>query len=108
MSFFGPYITMLKNYVNFKDRTDKRGYWMAFLVNAIISAVLGAIGVEALTVIYSLAVAVPGVAIAVRRLRDAGFSWQNIFLGFIPIAGAIILIIKFTKPSVEDDGVPLV
>lgn len=108
MKFIGPYINMLKNYVNFKDRTDRRGYWMAVLVNAIIGVILGIIGVEALTTIYGLAVLVPGIAIAVRRLRDAGFPWQNIFLGFIPIAGVIILILKFVKPSAADDGTPVV
>ena len=99
---------MSKNYVNFKDRTDRRGYWMAVLVNAIIGVILGIIGVKALTTIYGLAVLVPGIAIAVRRLRDAGFPWQNIFFGFIPIAGVIILILKFVKPSAADDGTPVV
>ncbi len=108
MKFFGPYIAMLKNYVNFTDRTTRRGYWMAILVNAIIAAVLGVIGVEALTVLYGLAVAVPGVAISIRRLRDAGFPWQNIFYGFIPIAGTIILILKWVKPSAADNGTPVV
>ncbi|MBO5976572.1 MAG: DUF805 domain-containing protein [Oscillospiraceae bacterium] len=108
MKFFGPYINMLKNYVNFKDRTDRRGFWMAILVNAIIGAIIGAIGVEVLTTIYGLAVLLPGIAISVRRLRDAGFPWQNIFFGFIPIAGLIILILKFVKPSAADNGVPVV
>lgn len=49
--------------------------------------------------IYSLAAIVPSLAIQVRRLRDAGYHWAFIFLGFIPYLGGIILFIFNLMPS---------
>lgn len=108
MKFFAEYINMVKNYANFKDRTTVRGYWMAFLVNVIISAILSIIGIEWLAGLYSLALLVPGLGICVRRLRDAGYRWTWIFISLIPLVGWILLILKLVKPSVPDDGIPVV
>ena len=99
MNFFGPYLDMWKNYANFADRTTVRGYWMAFLVNVIISTALGIIGIEILAGLYSLATLIPGLAICVRRLRDAGFHWTAILLPLIPLVGWIILIVKLCRDS---------
>ena len=99
MNFFGPYLDMWKNYANFADRTTVRGYWMAFLVNFIVSSALGIIGIEILTGLYGLATLIPGLAICVRRLRDAGFHWSAILLPLIPLVGWIILIVKLCRAS---------
>lgn len=106
------YINYWKNYVNFSDRTTRRGYWMAFLFNVIVSFVvgiiIGVIGLEFLTTLWSLANLLPGLGIAVRRLRDAGKHWAWIFINFIPGIGQIIFIIMLCKRSAEDNGVPVV
>jgi uncharacterized membrane protein YhaH (DUF805 family) len=120
------YINMWKNYANFSARTTKRGYWMAVLfgmIAAIIVTVLDRIlgfggykyvttstsvsmsgSMGALSSILSLAMLIPGLAITVRRLRDAGKSWKNLFLLFIPLVGVIIVIVQLCKASVADDG----
>jgi len=107
------FINMWKNYVNFGDRTTRRGYWMAALFNFIIAVVISVLAqfVPALGIVsllYGLAVLLPGLAIAVRRLRDAGKKWTNIFWVFLPFIGVIIYIILLCKPSVESDGVSVV
>ena len=106
------FVNMWKNYVNFSDRTTVRGYWMAILFNVIAAVIIGVIagitGLTFLSGIYSLAVLLPGLAILIRRLRDAGKPWFYIFLGLIPLAGFIILIVMCVKPSIPDDGVPQV
>lgn len=106
------YINMWKNYVNFGARTTRRGYWMAYLFNFIAALILGVIvavtKLEVLSGIYSLAVLLPGLAICVRRLRDAGKAWGWIFISLVPLAGVIILIVLLCKPSVEDNGIPVV
>jgi len=76
---------------------------MAVLVNIIISAILGIIGIELITTIYYLAVILPGIAITVRRLRDAGINRPWIFIAFFPPVGWIIFIVKLCKPSVEEN-----
>ncbi len=99
MNFFGPYLDMWKNYANFGGRTTVRGYWLAVLVNIIVSTIISFIGIEILSGIYGLAILIPGLAICVRRLRDAGFHWTALLLYFIPLVGWIILIVKLCRAS---------
>ena len=99
------YMDMWKNYANFTGRTSVRGYWMAFLVNFAVGAVISILvaiipALAIVSTLYSLAALVPGLAIAVRRLIDAGYRWVHVLLGFIPLVGFIILIVLLCKPSV--------
>lgn len=99
------YIAMWKNYVNFSGRTTVRGYWMAALFNFLASLVLSAIvqfipALGFLSGIYSLAVLIPGLAISVRRLNDAGHTWKSLLLMLIPLVGWIIVIVRLCKKSV--------
>ena len=104
MSFFHGYIEMWKNYANFKGRTSVRDYWMAVLVNFIIGTVLGFIGIELISSLYGLAVLIPGIAVCIRRLRDAGKAWGWIFISLVPVVGFIILIVMLCKKSVPVEG----
>ena len=99
------YVDMWKNFANFSGRTTVGGYWWAVLGNFIVSFVLSMIGVQFLITVYSLATLIPTLSIAVRRLRDAGCHWSAIFLPLIPLVGAIILIVKLCKPSVNNNVV---
>ena len=107
--FMQEYLAMWKNYANFSDRTSVRGYWMAFLFNFLAALVLGIV-VAILPVLtflpglYSLAGLIPGLAICVRRLRDAGKQWYWIFIGLIPLVGGIILIVFLCQPTVSSEG----
>ena len=49
--------------------------------------------------LFSLATLVPGLAICVRRLRDAGYKWTWIFISLVPVVGVFILIYMLCKPS---------
>ncbi len=104
------YLAMWKNYVNFTDRTSVRGYWMAVLFNILISLGLGILS-EFLSVfnyvaaLYSLAVFIPGWAILIRRLRDAGKAWPWVFIMFIPIVGQIILLVFLCQGTKNFTGV---
>ena len=106
------FINMWKNFANFGARTTVRGYWMAFLINIAVAFVVGLIagitGLMWLATIYSVAIFVPSLAMMVRRLRDAGKHWACIFLSLIPLVGIIILIVFLIKPSVPNNGVPVV
>lgn len=99
---FGKAIELFfKNYANFKGRASKSEYWWAFLFNFLVSLVAGWIPVVGWLV--TLALLVPGIAICVRRLHDVGRAGTYYFMGLIPIAGFIILIIEFCKDSVGDN-----
>ena len=100
------YLDMWKNYINFTGRTSVRGYWMAFLVNitVIISIIVVAVLFPFLMILipaYSVSVVVPELALAIRRLRDAGKAWYNIFWPFLPVIGTVILLVLLCRPSVE-------
>jgi uncharacterized membrane protein YhaH (DUF805 family) len=49
--------------------------------------------------LWGIAVLLPSLAVAVRRLRDAGFGWGNLFFILVPIAGIVVLITLWAKPT---------
>ncbi len=57
--------------------------------------------------IFGLALFLPWLALTVRRLRDAGFHWALIFVGFIPMVGGIALLVLLAMPSKEVEVVIL-
>ncbi|HHX54287.1 MAG TPA: DUF805 domain-containing protein [Clostridiales bacterium] len=101
-------------YIDFKGRTSVAGYWYAVLANIltsfILSFILGLISgltqnnsiqtVAPYITSFSLVCILPSLAIVIRRLRDGGNSWANIFWTLLPLVGSIILIIKLCQPSV--------
>ena len=82
---------------------------MFFLFNLLIAIgiaiVEGLIGLPGfIGVLYSLAVLVPGLAAGARRLHDTNRSgwWQ--LIAFIPLIGAIVLIVFWAQDSQPGDN----
>lgn len=103
---FGKAISLFfKNYVNFRGRASRSEYWWVFLFYVIIFFPLGLISgaVPLLGGLCSIAFMIPRIALTVRRLHDVGKSGAWYFMGFIPIAGVIILLIQFLKDSEGDN-----
>ena len=105
------YLDMWKNYANFGGRTSVRGYWMAFLFNVIVAFVVGIITgilpiLAFIGTLYTLAALIPGLALTVRRLRDAGKHWAWIFISCVPLVGSIILIVLLCKASAPVENSP--
>ncbi len=123
------YVTVLKKYAEFNGRARRSEYWYFVLISTIISWILMAIdysvfgtgieGVGAISSIYSLAVFVPTLAVTVRRLHDTGRSGWNLLWAFLPLIGAILLIVWLAtngqqgsnqygqNPKEEGEEVPL-
>ena len=96
------YILALKRYAEFDGRSRRMEYWMFFLFNFIISCVLTAvdifvltplIGLGVLSLIYSLGVLVPNIAVTVRRLHDTNRSGWWFLIVLIPLIGWLILLV---------------
>ncbi|MFJ8860946.1 DUF805 domain-containing protein [Streptomyces sp. NPDC102451] len=91
------YLAVLKNYAGFSGRARRKEYWMFALFNFIAAVVLGAIGLaidsQVPYYIYLLAVLIPSLAVAVRRLHDTGRSGWWILIAFVPLVGGIILLV---------------
>jgi len=97
------YLDALKNYATFSGRATRQQYWMFVLFNIIIAILLGIIdgvfgftnedGMGLLGTVYSLAILIPAIAILARRLHDIGRTGWWILLLFIPLIGAIVILI---------------
>ena len=106
------YIGVIKKYAVFSGRARRKEFWMFFLFNFIISAVLGALSkisgvgivIQILSAVYSLALLVPGIAVCVRRLHDTNRSGLLVLLGLIPLVGAIILIVFAAQEGTPGDN----
>ena len=98
------FLDVLKNhYFDFAGRANRKQFWIYALINFIIIIVLGIVGIiihsNILTIIYSLAVLLPGLGIGARRLRDGGFTPWLLLIGLIPFIGWIALVILYIMPS---------
>ncbi|MFB7056370.1 DUF805 domain-containing protein [Streptomyces vinaceus] len=92
------YTDVLKKYVVFSGRARRQEFWMFVLFNfavaivvGIIDTVIGAGGI--LSGLYSLAVLLPVLGLAVRRLHDTDKSGWWLLLYLIPVLGWIALIV---------------
>ena len=103
------YLEALKKYAVFSGRSRRKEYWYFVLFNLIISFVLGLIdrflgltteyGLGILGGLYSLAVLIPGLAVAVRRLHDTNRSGWWLLINLVPFVGPIIAIIFLVQNS---------
>ncbi len=94
------------NYANFMGRARRQEYWMFAFINLIIVLILNTIDrvifspdMAILSSLYGLAILIPGIAVAVRRLHDTDRSGWWVLLALIPIIGVIILIVMMCIDS---------
>ena len=109
-----------KGYVDFTGRSTPSDYWFAcsahvliffayYLLDAVFERMVSATGsmdVFTISVIllliffaYGIATVLPGIALTVRRLRDAGYNWPYIFIPLIPFVGIFIFIFLLCQPT---------
>jgi len=125
MTFFESIATVFRKYAEFSGRATRPEYWWFALFSFIVSSVLNALtpfsmnrnmlevgatassftGYMSLAGAWSLAVLVPSLAVGVRRLRDAGREWTELFWLLLPIVGVIILIVHLCDPSKPGDTI---
>ena len=118
------FIKCFKQYADFKGRARRKEYWMFYLlmsvfvcvfmfVPLIIGALLGlnldkvAMVTQLVLFFPCLLVAVPILAVTVRRLHDVGKSGWMWFIQLIPLIGPIwlfVLIVTDSQPGVNKYG----
>lgn len=100
---FGEAVKMgLQRYASFAGRSSRSEYWwwclFSFLVGIGGSIVAWVVG-DWFSYLLSFALLIPNISVACRRLHDIGKAAGYYFLIFIPLVGAIILLIWFCKES---------
>jgi uncharacterized membrane protein YhaH (DUF805 family) len=102
------YLEVLKKYAVVSGRARRSEYWYFVLFNLIIFIILTiidyAINSAILSTIYSLAVLIPSIAVAVRRLHDTNRTGWWLLIGLIPIIGFIVLLIFMVQDSQKGEN----
>ena len=100
-----------KNYANFNGRASRTEYWSFTLCSSIISGLIsllyrstGSEVVSILSLVVSLALLVPGIAVAWRRLHDIGKQGAWYVIGLLPVVGWIVLIYWFCQDGVAGEN----
>ncbi|WP_314675770.1 DUF805 domain-containing protein [uncultured Streptococcus sp.] len=108
-----------KGYVDFKGRSTPSDLWSAYLahvlivfagywLDAVFESMVAEISSDLFTIsvilylilfIFCIAAVLPCIAVAVRRLRDAGYHWAYIFIPLIPFVGIFILVFLLCQPT---------
>ncbi|MCT4357605.1 DUF805 domain-containing protein [Streptomyces sp. Je 1-79] len=103
------YLDVLKKYAVFTGRARRQEYWMFFLFNFIALVVVAVIDMAIgtyplLYAIYALAVFLPSLGVAVRRLHDTGRSGWWLLIGLVPLVGGIILLVFLASEGNQTDN----
>lgn len=98
------YLAALKKYAVFAGRARRKEFWFFMLFNTLITVALAMIdlwtgtydedvGLGLLSGLYAVAMIVPSIAVTVRRLHDTDRSGWWYLLLFIPVIGALVILV---------------
>ncbi|MFB9237326.1 DUF805 domain-containing protein [Plantactinospora siamensis] len=98
----------LTQYAGFSGRARRSEYWWFFLFTAVVGIIAGLLddvfgtnfgsrpgSSGVISLIVTLALLLPGLAVGVRRLHDTNRSGWWILIGLIPLVGGIVLLVFF-------------
>ena len=117
MSFIEAIRTVLLKYATFSGRATRPEYWWWMLFVVLVNVVTGildgvvivpTLGFEAfakeatqpLSFIFAIALFLPSLSVAVRRLHDVDRSSRRMLICFVPFIGGLVLLYWMTQPSI--------
>ena len=100
------YKLAFQRFSDFSGRSRRSEYWYFVLFNMLVAIGLFLVdsmiwGYPILYFLYAVAVIVPSIAVAVRRMHDIGKSGWWLLITFVPFVGGIILLVFLAT-----DGIP--
>lgn len=114
MSYFISALT--KHYADFNGRARRKEFWffalfwyIGVILVTVVGGMLGVAAESGLTVgvvpvLYYVATIVPMIAVQIRRLHDVGKSGWFLLVSFIPIVGAIWILVLYCTDSQAGDN----
>lgn len=124
MNFSQAVRSVYSNYVNFSGRAPRSEYWwfalFSFIAAVVIMIVESALGLGQgsmrsghgefsasfnggiLSILWALGNFLPSLAVGVRRLHDTDRSGWWLLIAFIPLIGAIVLLVFFCTRGTPD------
>lgn len=84
-------VCLVQKYADFNGRANRAEFWWFFLFSFIVNMTIGLIPFLGWAV--SLALIIPTLSVAWRRLHDIGRAGGWWFINFIPLVGTIIYIV---------------
>ena len=102
---------------DFKSKSSRKDYWLVVLAGSIIGLIYSIfilmpaaflneglyIFLLGISNLYFFASIIPSWAISIRRIRDAGKSWQWVFINFVLLIGNLYFVYLLCKPSLDSD-----
>lgn len=116
MDFMTAVKTCFSKYVGFSGRARRSEYWwfalFSFLVGVVTNIVDAALGTDyegatsggLVNTLVSLAIFLPGLAVAVRRLHDTDRSGWWVLIAIIPLIGWILILVWLCTDSKPGDN----
>lgn len=109
MTFGESIRSVLSNYAVISGRAVRSEFWWFWLGCAIVNIVLSILAgdpsqfgiFDILSSLFALAILLPSICVAGRRLHDIDKSAWWILLGIIPVIGWIILVVWYARPGTE-------
>ena len=89
------YLDVLRKYADFSGRARRKEYWMFTLISMVISMGISILAntisgyLSFLSVIFSLGILVPSIAVGVRRMHDVGKSGWFLLIPFYSLYLAV-------------------
>lgn len=99
MTFQESIQTCLQKFADFNGRASRSEYWWWVLFNLLVSAAVSLALGPNLASFVSVALILPSIAVAVRRLHDVNRSGWFLLLGLIPLIGGLIILYWMVQAS---------
>ena len=106
--------TIMGNYANFKGRASRSEYWRFYGITIVIAGIFNVLSalvmdtalasvVGLISIVYNLAILLPSIGLAARRLHDIGKSGWMLLISLIPF-GIIYIIYLLAQKGDEGDN----
>ena len=107
MNFFNAIKFGFNGYFDFSGRSSRSEYWwflLFFMVVSFVVPLLDSTQSGLISILAVLGLYIPVLAVQVRRLHDINRSGWWILISFVPIVGAILLLVWHCSKGTQGDN----